>query len=307
MKVRTLILLMLITLLSTRVTAQQVGRKMLVNEGGKVVASYILPEKIDSLTFKIVKFYTVKVSSTEGGVVIPTSNLVVEQDSLITFTAIPEDGYEFINWKVNGEEISTENPYTTAITSDIEIKANFNYANGATGLENGHGYVDLGLPSGLKWATCNVGAESPEEKGDYFAWGETSPKEYFDYTTYSYRYETPSVLPLSADAAHINWGGTWRMPTLDEQRELANNCYLERISGIGYKVTSKINGNYIIFPSTGLRTLSTYTEQSAGICWSNSIYPYNGDSACYLVLQSNEMRTGSTVRYYGLPIRAVCP
>jgi hypothetical protein len=88
---------------------------------------------------------------------------------------------------------------------------------------NGHEYVDLGLPSGTLWATCNVGANSPEEYGDFFAWGEVEPKE--EYTNENYTYtETSNVLPLSADAANANWGEAWRMPTRNEQDELRIYC-----------------------------------------------------------------------------------
>ncbi|MBO7269682.1 MAG: InlB B-repeat-containing protein, partial [Bacteroidales bacterium] len=112
----------------------------------------------------------------------------------------------------------------------------------ATGSENDHEWVDLGLPSGLKWATCNVGANTPEGYGDYFAWGETSPKNDYSWSTYKYckgskntltKYNTDSnygtvdnkiTLDLSDDAARANWGGKWRMPTKAEQDELINNC-----------------------------------------------------------------------------------
>ena len=128
---------------------------------------------------------------------------------------------------------------------------------------NGHEYVDLGLS--VKWATCNVGAVSPEDYGDYFAWGETEPKDFYAWSTYKWcngsydtltKYCTDSkygtvdnktVLDLEDDAAHVNWGGDWRMPTKAEQDELYNNCTWEWTTqnGVnGYKVTSKINGNY---------------------------------------------------------------
>ena len=106
--------------------------------------------------------------------------------------------------------------------------------------ENGHEYVDLGLPSRIKWATCNVGATTPEEYGDYFAWGETEPKDNYDWSTYKWcnesnatmtKYCTDSsygtvdnktVLELEDDAAYVNWGGNWRMPTKAELDELTN-------------------------------------------------------------------------------------
>ncbi len=108
---------------------------------------------------------------------------------------------------------------------------------------NGHDYVDLGLPSGLIWATCNVGAAKPEDYGDYFAWGETEPKDDYWWSTYkwcngdwdkltkyctdSYYWDSSSsssmdnktVLDPEDDAAHVNWGGSWRMPTDEEWTE----------------------------------------------------------------------------------------
>ena len=111
-----------------------------------------------------------------------------------------------------------------------------------TGSHNGHDWVDLGLPSGLKWAVCNVGADSPEGYGFYFAWGETETKSRYSWNTYKWcngsyytqtKYCTNSsygtvdnktTLDLSDDAARANWGGSWRMPTKAEQDELRNNC-----------------------------------------------------------------------------------
>ena len=134
---------------------------------------------------------------------------------------------------------------------------------------NGHEYVDLGLPSGLLWATCNVGATAPEQYGDYFAWGETTGydegKTDFSWSTYKYckvnyhfltKYCTDSgfsfndaaddktVLDLVDDAARANWGGDWRMPTHEEWSELYGNCSSEwtTLNGVnGHLFTSKNN------------------------------------------------------------------
>ena len=128
------------------------------------------------------------------------------------------------------------------------------------GKHKGHEYVDLGLPSGLKWATCNVGADTPEEYGGYFAWGEVKSKEYYDWSTYKYGVEAnkltkycdnsnfgdngfadnKTVLASEDDAAAANWGGKWRMPTAAEQDELRNNCtwtWTTQNGVNGYKVT----------------------------------------------------------------------
>ena len=120
------------------------------------------------------------------------------------------------------------------------------------------GTVDIGLS--VKWALCNVGASAPEEYGDYFAWGDTKPKETYTMDNRTY-HGTARILPLSADAAHVIWGGKWRMPTREEQKELShtysNTDYnWEWISVNGHKgikVTYLINGNSVLFPTTGTR------------------------------------------------------
>ncbi|MBQ3576658.1 MAG: hypothetical protein IJA28_04490, partial [Coprobacter sp.] len=143
-----------------------------------------------------------------------------------------------------------------------------------TAVYNGHEYIDLGLPSGIKWATCNVGATTPEEYGDYFAWGETEPKDFYNWNTYKHCVENGdyysvnsycpnsdigvednrTILDAEDDAASANWGGSWRMPTKKEQEELLNNCIWSPPSQngkSGYKIISKINGNSIFLPAAG--------------------------------------------------------
>ena len=134
-------------------------------------------------------------------------------------------------------------------------------------------YVDLGLPSGVKWATFNVGATKPEECGDYFAWGETEPKELYDWSTYKWcdgsyntltKYNTDSeygvvdnkkILESSDDAAYVNWGGNWRMPSVDEWNELLSHCSLkweERNGVSGVALVSVQNGNSLFLPAAGV-------------------------------------------------------
>lgn len=132
---------------------------------------------------------------------------------------------------------------------------------------NGHEYVDLGLPSGLKWATCNIGANSPEEYGDYFAWGATAPQEIYDWVHTPYQTQDTddyrktkflkyigaedladykdsnatdedalkTVLDPEDDAAHVNWKGIWRMPTKSEIQELFNNSYRHYVTSYNNK------------------------------------------------------------------------
>ena len=192
---------------------------------------------------------------------------------------------------------------------------------------NGHDYVDLGLS--VKWATCNVGANSPEEYGDYFAWGETEPKEVYDWSTYKWcngseytqtKYNTDSsrgtvdnktTLEMSDDAARANWGGSWRMPTTAEQDELLYNCtktWTTQNGVYGYKVTSNKNGNSIFLPAAGYRLNSNlYRAGSTGYYWSNSLdTDYNTYYAGYLEFYSDDLLTVGYLRYFGHSVRPVC-
>ena len=173
---------------------------------------------------------------------------------------------------------------------------------------NGYGYVDLGLS--VKWATCNVGAGSPEDYGDYFAWGETKPK--LSYTEENYTYtDNPETLSSIRDAASVNMGGSWRMPTKGEWMELQEECTWEwkqsyKGTTAGYLVTSKANGNSIFFPAAGYRGNSGLDGAgSLGDYWSSSLDAYNSDGAYGLHFSSGSVSWGSDYRYFGESVRGV--
>lgn len=198
-----------------------------------------------------------------------------------------------------------------------------------SGYENNHAYVDLGLPSGLKWATCNLGANYPDEYGDYFAWGEVEPKTEYNWSTYKWcngssntqtKYNTSdgygtvdnkTQLELSDDAARANWGGNWRMPTKEEQDELRNNCtwtWATQNGVDGYKVTSKSNGNSIFLPAAGSRGDSSLNNAgSYGYYWSSSLSTSNTSDAYCLYFDSSYVDWYFYDRYYGRSVRPVCP
>ena len=127
--------------------------------------------------------------------------------------------------------------------------------------------IDLGLPSGTKWACCNVGANQPEAYGGHYAWGATEENG-------SYATVDSDISGTEYDVAHVKWGGNWRMPTFDDINELLDNCTTEwtTLNGVnGRKFTSKINGNSIFLPAAGhrwdgeLRNVGTY-----GKYWSST-------------------------------------
>jgi len=192
---------------------------------------------------------------------------------------------------------------------------------------DGHAYVDLGLPSGLLWATMNVGASSPEDYGDYFAWGETEAKDDFSWSTYKwcngsytsltkYNFDSSygtvdnkTVLDLSDDAAQANWGGSWRMASKDEWQEIKDNCtwtWTTQDVHNGYKVTSKSNGNSIFLPAAGFRHDTSLDDTgSYGYYCSSSLSESDPFRAVNLYFGSGGVGSGNIYRYCGQSVRPV--
>lgn len=169
-----------------------------------------------------------------------------------------------------------------------------------------HEYVDLGLPSGTLWATTNVGASTPEEYGDYFAWGETTPKDIYDWNTYQWcngrwnkmtKYCTISThgdngftdgkteLDPEDDAATANWGPQWCMPTYEQQEELRTMCTWTwtTSNGVdGFRVSR--NGKSIFLPAAGYHfgsQITPYSTGTYGYYWTRTLYATKSYQANY--------------------------
>ena len=191
---------------------------------------------------------------------------------------------------------------------------------------NGYKYVDLGLPSGLKWATCNVGANNPWEYGGYYAWGETEEKSNYRWSTYKWyngrcvtmtKYcanrsdgtvDNKTVLDPEDDVAHVKWGGTWRMPTMVELYELYTNCtwtWTTQNGVYGCKVTGP-NGNSIFLPAAGCRYRTEADSRgSYSYYWSSSLGSNGNDVAYCLEFCGDRFDWCSTLRYNGQSVRPV--
>jgi len=197
-------------------------------------------------------------------------------------------------------------------------------------INNGIEYVDLGLS--VKWATCNIGASKPEEYGSYYAWGETSTKSTYDWSTYKYcngSYDTQTkyctissygkvnsktTLEKSDDVAYTTLGGSWRMPTDAEWKELIIQCkwtWKSKNGVDGYEVKAS-NGNSIFLPAAGYRYVSGLSNAgSGGLFWSSSLGDSYPDGAWYMsfnynyVGMNNGYRNRDGDRYYGLSVRPV--
>lgn len=181
-----------------------------------------------------------------------------------------------------------------------------NYEEVETGEINGHAYVDLGLS--VKWATCNVGANSPEEYGQYFAWGETSPKTEFteENSLTNKKHMEDFSGDEQYDAAAANWGGGWRMATSDEYTELINDCTWILVENEGYKVTGP-NGNSIFIPTSGFYNGSSL-DNSGTFSWSSTpCNEYDNDvqSKAFCIYADFIFVSNLADRYIGATVRPV--
>ena len=265
----------------------------------------------DPTDIPLVYTLTVLSSNEEMGTV--TGGGSYEEGTEVTLTATPtSDGYAFVKWS----DENTDNPRALTVAEDLELTAIFDYA-----------VVDLGLPSGLKWAACNVGATTPEEYGNYYAWGETEPKTTYTWATYKWcngsnttltKYNTDSdygtvddktVLELADDAARANWGGQWRMPTDAEWTELRENCewtWTTKNGVNGYEVKSKTNENAIFLPAAGYRYRTLWDNADfEGYYWSSSLLTDYPVGAWYVRFFSDHVGSNSYYRYYGQSVRPV--
>ena len=196
---------------------------------------------------------------------------------------------------------------------------------------NGHEYIDLSLPSGTLWATCNIGADTPEGFGNYYAWGETEPKDLYDWKSYRYgnlvngcfamtKYCTDSLWGLNGfvdsltilepvdDVATVSWGTDWRMPTKEEWEELyrETTCIWTTQNGVDGRLFTGCNGNSIFLPATGFRLDGELIGPSLGIYWSSSLhagFPERGWSFHYDLDECHVC--GTYERSRGQVVRAV--
>ena len=192
---------------------------------------------------------------------------------------------------------------------------------------DGHEYVDLGLPSGTLWATCNVGASKPEEYGNYYAWGEIETKKSYDFDNYKWgdgsgkvtKYceysfcgtvDNRTELLPEDDAATANWGSSWRMPSSDQINELCNPSYTTTewtaLNGVnGLKITSKKNGKSLFLPAAGECGLVLGYVGAHGYYWSRSLFPEGSCWAYNLNFYTNVVDCSGDDRMYGRSVRPI--
>ena len=192
------------------------------------------------------------------------------------------------------------------------------------------GAVDLGL--GVYWAECNLGASSPEGYGDYYAWGEVKPKDYFTWATYKWsngplnrptKYcptnmaslwdgegnpDGKEVLDLEDDAAHVQLGGNWRMPTLEEWLKLAKCEYTWTTqNGVTGMLVTGNNGNSIFLPAAGYKKTTAGGVGTNGYYWTSTLRDDMPEKAWYGWVKEGTFSRASPERYVGYPVRPVYP
>ena len=235
---------------------------------------------------------------------------------------------------------ATNNIGTSYGEEVMYIHANNNLL--ADGQKNGHDYVDLGLPSGTKWATANIGASVPEDYGNYYAWGETEIKEDYSWSTYKYFFDNNgdnvpyddnwrvesgelkdigcNIAGTQYDVAHMKWGDSWKIPTSAQMDELQNKEYCEwtwtLLNGVkGYIITSKLNGKSMFLPACGVFYKTKQQHMNTdGHYWLSTSETSNNFYADYLIFSSDsyETRHKSELfqeyngRNHGRAIRPVC-
>lgn len=286
----------------------------------------------------------VKVSSIILSPKIDTLNL---NDSIrLTATVLPENAtFKNLSWRSSDESIisvSSDGMLTSISEGTATITASARDGSGVStsitmvsinlNIIDGHEFVDLGLPSGTRWAICNVGAKFPWEYGDYFSWGETvgrmTGKSSFAWQDYKYSGKSVTqmtkynnndqlkILEEEDDAAYVQWGSHWRIPTLQQQKELSDTLYTkwEWVSDYqgnkvnGYVVTSIVNGKEIFLPAAGYYQPNMDFKGERGSYWLRNVYnitsmPYN--ARCLRFFES-KITSVPSYRYYGESIRAVC-
>ena len=284
------------------------------NNGGEETPT---PEEPVTFTLTLLSSDEAMGIVTEGGTYNKDAEVIIEATAT-------KEACVFVKWS----DGNTENPRTLTMTENITLTAEFDYA-----------YVDLGLS--VKWAKCNVGADSVHHYGNYYAWGEVEPKEVYSWSAYKFmdssindkkgitKYtvadgqtegvwydsegnfigDNKTTLEKEDDAAAVNMGGSWRMPTSAEQDELRTKCTWTwtTLNGVnGYNIVGS-NGNSIFLPVAGRRYNSDLSSVGeTGFYWSSSLYKYRySQIADFLYFYSDGIIWNYTDRYYGQSVRGV--
>ena len=222
-----------------------------------------------------------------------------------------------ISTYAKGRYTATVENSNESFVGEFEVQATGNDITLSCPDDNHPHAIDLGLPSGTKWACCNVGASTPEGYGGYYAWGETEEKDYYSLSTYIHYDDSSStyhdlgsdIAGTQYDVAHVKWGDSWMMPSYEQNKELIDNCTYEWtiVNGVrGQKFISRINGDSIFLPAAGFQWYDTLDgEGRLGRYWSSTLYPAAGNAYCLSFVSYDASWNYSDSRGGGLTVRPI--
>ena len=267
-----------------------------------------------TLTDKLALLESIETAITESGNKLAAIKAVID--------ALPDYTAEFTNIKTEIANLlqavkdgtTSKEAAIAAIAAKIEELKAAGGITGGTSVKETMEYVDLGLPSGKKWSKKYLGAETATDEGDYYAWGETSPKDIADFTKENYklldgawgefrRYHGKDgwkqLMPYD-DAATARLGNKWHIPTETEVKELFDNCTAKEITlngQPGIALVSKINNNYIFFRNNGYRSDNKWYFATERVCWTADLYNTDVEGAIFFMIYIDEGNIGTTTKW----------
>ena len=286
--------------------------------------------------------YTVTFDANGGEGTMDTQLFTEDYEKALSANKFTREGFSFAGWNTmrDGTGTAYADQQKIKVVADMTLYAQWNEERPVT-MHNGHEYIDLGLPSGNLWATCNIGADVPEAAGNYYAWAETAPKQtyttenypyirivvededtlrkltkYCPYSDYGYEGFTDELASLLAedDAAAVNWGGQWKTPSEEDYMELIENCTIttdtiNNVVGLTFKGT---NGNSIFMPAVRYYSDEGLADYVCGRYWTSTLatdISYTDPICamnCTFYLENEYADVYPWVRDCGLPVRAIC-
>ena len=286
--------------------------------------------------------FTVTFDANGGEGTMDTQLFTEDYEKALSANKFTREGYSFEGWNTmrDGTGTAYTDQQKIKVVADMTLYAQWNEERPLT-MHNGHEYIDLGLPSGNMWATCNLGADVPEAAGNYYAWAETAPKQTYTAENYPYirlvvegedtlqklkkycsqspfgyegfRDELESLL-AEDDAAAVNWGGQWTMPTEDDFQELINCCTVKadtinNVAGLTFKGN---NGNSIFLPAVRYYSDEGLADYACGCYWTSTLATdiSSTDPTCAFHCSLRPEYEYAEVypwsRECGMPVRAIC-
>lgn len=297
---------------------------------GTTRVTNILKDRFGSMTLSCdVTVVKTKVPVTGVSLNAPSISMTIGDTQTLSATVIPSNATDkSVTWSSSNTSVATvfsSGVVTAKAAGSATITVTTNDGSKTAScsvvvVSDSFDYVDLGLPSGLKWATCNIGASSPEEYGDEYAWGETETKSYDSFSNWNYKWyssgtltkynniDKKTVLEETDDVAHVKLGGTWRIPTDAEWTELRTQCSWTwtRLNGRSGRLVTGKNGNSIFLPAAGASgNIPRYYAGTYGNYWSSSLNTGDIYEAWYVTFDSDNVYRDSYTRYVGISVRAV--